>query len=119
MALAFLLLIFILIVLSGRKVQGFLSYFSQLFFRQHDRESFNGNVLKFRVSEHCIICALDINSNGGLKKTYLESCYSTSKNKLFPLAQCIILTTKLGKVMTCHKSLLPIKSLVQWTMWSF
>ena len=46
------------------------------------------NVLKFRVREHGMPCALEMYSNGGSKRGHVESSPSTKKN-IFPLPQSL------------------------------
>ena len=45
-------------------------------------------ILKFGVFELGMSCALEINSNGGIKGGYVESCPSTTKN-ISPVLQCL------------------------------
>ena len=58
-------------------------------------ESFIGHfnycvcVLQFRVWEHDMPCALEMNSNGGLRRGHVESWPSTTKNIVSPLPQCL------------------------------
>ena len=53
-----------------------------------------------------MLCALEINGNGGLKRGHVESCSSTTIN----ISNATIpVVTKLGRVLTYHVGLPPIK----------
>ena len=54
-------------------------------------------VLKFRVCEHGMPYALDINSNGELKRGHVESYPPTIKNIISPLPQCLWPTNSAGQ----------------------
>ena len=61
-------------------------------------------VLKFGVIELGMSCALEINSNGGIKGGYVESCPSTTKNIS---TTTMPMVTKRGSVVTYHEWFLP------------
>ena len=63
------------------------------------------------------LCSLEINSNGGLKRNHLEFSSSATKNIISPLPRCLWLT-KLGRVVTYHEGLPPIKSHEALITWS-
>ena len=61
-----------------------------------DRESFIGHTgrllrlrREFRVCEHGMPCALEINSNDGFKRKYVEYCPSTKTSITSPQTQCL------------------------------
>ena len=73
------------------------------------------NVLKFGVIELGMSCALEINSNGGIKGGYVESCPSTTKNIS---TTTMPMVTKRGSVVTYHEWFLPSQPhdpLITWS----
>ena len=51
--------------------------------------SYCAYVLKHRVCEHDMSCALEISSNEASKRGHVESCPSTTTNIISPLPQCL------------------------------
>ena len=89
-------ILFFLVAFSGRTGKILLRNFHQLFFRHSWPRSGVLHwthrlviiyVLKFREWEHDMPCALEIISNGELKRGHVESCPSTTKNILSTLPQ--------------------------------
>ena len=74
-------------------------------------------LLKFLVCEHSMSYASEININDGFKSEHVRSCFLTTK-KYISIAT-ISLTTKLGRMVTYHESLPPIKSRDTLIKWSF
>ena len=70
-------------------------------------------VLKFCLCEHCILCALEINSNDGSKQEHVESCPSTTTN-ISALAQCLWPPILVGSWFTMRG----FHSLNHMTLWS-
>lgn len=74
-------------------------------------------LLKFLVCEHRMSYALEMNINDGFKSEHVRSCSLTTK-KYISIAT-ISLTTKPGRMVTYHESVLPIKPRDTLIKWSF
>ena len=46
-------------------------------------------IVKFRVYDHHMSCALEINSNDEFQREPVKSCSSINKNVMSPLPQCL------------------------------
>ena len=62
---------------------------------------------------------LEINSNGGLKRGYVESCTQSLKiSYIYLIITTMPMATKLGRVVAYHEELPPVKShdfLITWS----
>ena len=86
----------------GRSGKSFSSKFRQLFWQTcitkirnpslDTPESYCVYVLKFLLYENGTPCALEMNSNGGSRRRYVESCTSTTKKMLTPPSQFLCQT---------------------------
>ena len=47
-------------------------------------------VAKFRVCEHNVLCDLEINSNGSIKREHVKSCPTTTKSILPPHVHVVL-----------------------------